>query len=83
VCVVCAVCVSCADLCVCGQTLLQAVMLGLQAAVDRVRLPTAYLSLSENATQLAMSQFWNAVKVRSRVRVRVRACAVCVCDRRC
>ncbi|ELR11247.1 GCrich sequence DNA-binding factor-like protein [Acanthamoeba castellanii str. Neff] len=45
------------------KTLLQAVMLGLQAAVDRVRLPTAYLGLSESATQLAMSQFWNAVKL--------------------
>jgi hypothetical protein len=38
-------------------------MLGLQAAVDRVRLPTAYLGLSDSANQFAMSQFWNAVKV--------------------
>jgi GC-rich sequence DNA-binding factor len=45
------------------KTLLQAVMLGLQAAVDRVRLPTAYLGLSDSANQFAMSQFWNAVKL--------------------
>lgn len=38
-------------------------MLGLQAAVDRVRLPTAYLGLSESASELAMAQFWSAVKV--------------------
>jgi len=47
-----------------AQTLLQAVMVGLQKALEHVRLANAYLGLSGPARELAMSQFWNAVKVR-------------------
>jgi len=45
------------------KTLLQAVMVGLQKALEHVRLANAYLGLSGPARELAMSQFWNAVKL--------------------